>query len=363
MKTCFYLAHPAHYHLFKNVIEDFYKRFGTVKVLIQKKDVLQTLTEKLNIPFDNILAEGRKDSIASSAFSVLKKDVRIYKAVRDYDPDIFISSAPEVAHVAKFMGKPSILVFEDDLDQVKLYSKIGPPFADSLLVPQTTRVGKFEHKTIRYQSYHELAYLHPNRFQPDKSKVKHLFKDNKPYFLIRFSKLKAYHDVGKSGITEKVANNVIQILKNRGNVYITSEKNLGTDFLKYQLSIPPDEIHHAMYYASLYIGDSQTMAAESAILGTPSIRFNDFVGKLSYLEDLEHKYNLAYGIPSNNVSLLYELTDKLSMNANTKEEWLAKRKKFLEEKIDFSSFLIWFISNYPKSIKVMSDTPDFQFNI
>lgn len=29
------------------------------------------------------------------------------------------------------------------------------------------------------------------------------------------------------------------------------------------------------------------MAAEATILGTPSIRFNDFVGKLGYLEELE----------------------------------------------------------------------------
>jgi predicted glycosyltransferase len=33
----------------------------------------------------------------------------------------------------------------------------------------------------------------------------------------------------------------------------------------------------------LYIGDSQTMAAEAAVLGIPSIRFNSFVGKLVYL--------------------------------------------------------------------------------
>ncbi len=35
------------------------------------------------------------------------------------------------------------------------------------------------------------------------------------------------------------------------------------------------------------------MIAEAAVLGTPSIRFNDFVGKLGYLEDLEHKYGLT----------------------------------------------------------------------
>lgn len=55
-------------------------------------------------------------------------------------------------------------------------------------------------------------------------------------------------------------------------------------------------IHHAMAFAKMYIGDSQTMAAEAAVLGTPSIRFNDFVGEIGYLEELENTYQLTFGI-------------------------------------------------------------------
>ncbi len=57
----------------------------------------------------------------------------------------------------------------------------------------------------------------------------------------------------------------------------------------------PSDIYHALYYADLYIGDSQTIAAEKAVLGTPALRFNDFVGKIGYLEELEHKYGLTFG--------------------------------------------------------------------
>jgi predicted glycosyltransferase len=49
----------------------------------------------------------------------------------------------------------------------------------------------------------------------------------------------------------------------------------------------------------MYIGDSQTMTAEAAVLGTPAIRFNDFVGELSYLEELEYTFDLTYGIKTN----------------------------------------------------------------
>ena len=51
-----------------------------------------------------------------------------------------------------------------------------------------------------------------------------------------------------------------------------------------------------MHTSDLYIGDSQTMAAETAVLGIPSIRFNNFVSKLGYLEELEKTYGLTFGI-------------------------------------------------------------------
>lgn len=55
-------------------------------------------------------------------------------------------------------------------------------------------------------------------------------------------------------------------------------------------------MHHVMAFASLYIGDSQTMAAEAGVLGVPFVRFSDFVGRIWYLRELEDKYELGYGI-------------------------------------------------------------------
>ncbi len=55
-------------------------------------------------------------------------------------------------------------------------------------------------------------------------------------------------------------------------------------------------MHHVMAFASLYIGDSQTMAAEAGVLGVPFVRFNDFVGRIGYLRELEDTYHLGYGI-------------------------------------------------------------------
>jgi hypothetical protein len=34
----------------------------------------------------------------------------------------------------------------------------------------------------------------------------------------------------------------------------------------------------------------------------------------------------------------------------------------LSEKIDVTAFLVWFIENYPESVTVMRQNPDYQYN-
>ena len=83
---------------------------------------------------------------------------------------------------------------------------------------------------------------------------------------------------------------------NKPRIYITSERPLEPQFEKYRIKINPLDMHHVMAFASLDIGDSQTMAAEAGVLGVPFVRFNDFVGRIGYLRELEDTYELGYGI-------------------------------------------------------------------
>jgi len=156
---------------------------------------------------------------------------------------------------------------------------------------------------------------------------------------LRFAQLTAYHDVGKSGITTTIAQQVIDMLSKHGSVFITSERELEPQFEKYRIQISPLDIHHALYFADMYIGDSQTMTAEAAVLGTPAIRFNDFVGELSYLEELEHTYHLTYGIKTNHPEKLLEKAKELLNVPDLKQEWQIKRNNMLKECIDLSVFM------------------------
>jgi uncharacterized protein len=360
MRILFYLGHPAHFQLFKNIINSLSGN-NEVLILTKKKDILDELLNKSGFAYKNILPEGRKDSKYHIALGLIKRDYRMFKFCLKNRPNIMIGTSPEICHVGKILNIPSINVNEDDASAVPLYAKICYPFATDILTPESCNNGKWDNKSLKYNSYHELAYLHPSVFKPDeKILIKYNLKT--PFFVLRFSALNAYHDRGVKGIHQELGLRIIEKLNLRGNIYITSERKLDWEFEKYRLKINPLDIHHILSYAEMYIGDSQTMAAESAILGVPSLRFNDFVGKLGYLEELEHKYQLTFGFKTDDSKCLLKKIDELLNLGNARKTWSENRDKMLQEKIDITKFFVWFIENYPKSRVIMKNSPEYQYN-
>ena len=120
-----------------------------------------------------------------------------------------------------------------------------------------------------------------------------------------------------------------------------------------------------MAFASLYIGDSQTMAAEAGVLGVPFVRFNDFVGRIGYLRELEDVYQLGFGIkasaPGSVDALCKRVEEIVEMKAGERQQvYQSRRQKMLDEKIDCAKFLTWFIENYPGSVaETKAATPEF----
>ena len=234
---------------------------------------------------------------------------------------------------------------------------------------------------MHFPLYHELAYLHPNHFTPDPKIVEAYGIDtSKPYFIFRFSSLNAYHDLGIHGMSKEITQRLIEIMEPFGTIYITSERPLEPQFEKYRIKINPLDMHHVMAFASLYIGDSQTMAAEAGVLGVPFVRFNDFVGRIGYLRELEDKYELGYGIhasvlpadsdirrndgspqPSGVEELYKRVEELVAMPSGQRRKlWSERRKQMLSDKIDCAKFLTYFIEQYPSSAsEVKNATPDF----
>ncbi len=360
MKILIYLGHPAHFYIYKNSILTWKTNGHELFILIKKKDILEDLLRAAELPYHNILEEGRKDSKYGIFKGMIKRAIRLFSFCIKHKPDILTGTSVENSFVGKLLHIPVINVNEDDAAVVPLYAKLSYPFATEILTPKVCDSGKWNLKSIKYNSYHELAYLHPHHFTPDKSLVEKYFEIDSPYFIIRFAKLNAHHDSGIQGINTQIAERIIDILKPYGRIYITSERELEPHFEQYRIKINPLDMHHVMAFSQLYIGDSQTMAAEAGVMGIPFVRFNDFVGRIGYLRELEDVYKLGFGIRTNEVSRLYETIEMLVKMPNRAVAFQERRKIMLSEKIDYAQFLTWFIENYPESAKIMRESPEYQ---
>lgn len=368
MKIVVYLGHPAHFHLYKNVIRNLKNDGHTVEVLIKKKENLEQLLQNSGIPYHNILRKGRKDTKLGMAFGAIKRIWRELVFCIKEKPDLLTGTSVENSYVGPLLRIPVVYCGEDDADVIPLQAKICYPGASVVLTPDSCDDGQWNGKTTKYPSYHELAYLHPNHFKASKQIVKEQgINPDKPYAIMRFVKLKANHDDNIKGINKEVALRLIELMKPHMDIYITSERPLEPELEPYRIRINPIYMHDVMAYASLYIGDSQTMAAEAGVLGVPFVRFNDFVGRIGYLRELEDDYQLGIGIRASSNELvseriselekpcgpeaLYEAVEKLM--ALTEEErkrvYGERVKKMLEEKVDYAKFLTWFLENYPAS--------------
>ncbi len=340
------MGHPAHFHLFKNVIAELRALRHEMAILIKKKDVLEDLLKTTGWEYQNILPEGRGDSRVGLALGMLKRDWRMFRYCYEHTPDILVGTSVEISHVGTLLGKPSINVNEDDWDVVPMYAKLAYPWATAILAPQGCRMGKWESKTVFYHGYHELAYLHPGRFTPDPGIIRKYFPGDRPFAVLRFSSLNAHHDAGVRGITDNLAEQLIAALKPHMDVWITSERPLQDKFESLRMPIDPIDMHHVLAFAEIYIGDSQTMAAEAGVLGTPFLRFNDFVGRISYLDDIENHYLLGYGIPGSQPGLLLRKLEKILNTPNRRDVWHERRDRMLEEKIDVTDWMVSYLLKF-----------------
>lgn len=327
------MGHPAHYHNLKNCIRILEERGDEVLVVARGKDVLFDLidTEDWEVVKWPARSSGGKLSLVSN---ILKREVKLLALVRRFKPDLMAGTDLGITHVGKLLGIPSVVINEDDSHAIPLMAKLAFPYATALLAPNCCDQSPANHKKIGYEGYHELAYLHPDYFSPDRSLLPAEMRDAERYFILRFASLHAHHDDGRSGIDDELANELIELLRPFGKVFITSERKLSEGLEPFRIPVHPSVIHHAMAFADLYIGDSQTMAAEAAVLGVPSIRFNDFVGELSYLEELEHTYELTKGIKTNEPEILLNTAREWVENTSLKSLFAERRTKMLNATID-----------------------------
>jgi predicted glycosyltransferase len=119
-------------------------------------------------------------------------------------------------------------------------------------------------------------------------------------------------------------------------------------------------MHDVLAFASLFIGESGTMATECAVLGVPNIQVR---------HEIDHNKvpGVHVDLVHRGLKLLYLNTDidgmiskslELIDNPSIREQMRFARQNMLEEMIDVTGFLCWFVQNFPQSIEQMRKGKD-----
>jgi len=337
------IGHPGHVHFYKNFIWRMQKREHNLKIVVSKKDVNLNLLDAYGFEYDQIFSQ--KNIGIARLKDQLAYEYKLMKMTRPFHPDIITGIGGTAAsHVSKILGCSSIIF--TDTENAKLANLITFPFSDVVCTPSCYK-NEIGNKQVRYNGYHELAYLHSNYFTPNPHVLHELgLSENEPYVVVRFVSWGAAHDIRQHGIQNKLM--AVKKLENFGRVFITSEAELGSEFEKYMIKVAPEKLHDLLYYATLYVGEGGTTASEAAILGTPSIHISSLAEGIGNFIELEKTYDMLFSFREESLAL--DKAFDILRNPESKKKWRLKRKRLLEDKIDVTAFMIRFIENYPQKL-------------
>ena len=344
------IGHPAQFHNFKHIYWELVKKGHNVMFTAKDKEISRYLLEKYKVNFI-ILSKNKKGLLKKLLWAIFDS-YKFIKIVFSFKPNIILSRLSIHSCIVSWLFHIPHIALSDTEHSFKL------SFSPNIILTGTSYKKNFGNKHLRYSGYIELCYLHPNRFTPDTSVLDLLgVKQDEKYVIMRFVSWNASHDIGHSGLSLEMKRNAVKELSKYAKVFISSEGELPEDLQKYQIKIPPEKMHDALAFATLFVGEGATMASECACLGTPAIYVNSLA--VGYCTEEDIKYNLIFNF--RNSEGVIEKAIEILNTQNLKQEFQQRRQKMLSDKIDVTAFMVWFVENYPESAKIMKENLEYQW--
>ena len=347
--------------MFKNLAKKLVVEGNKVIFFIQGRGIIEQLIKSDGFSFrystsKNLrkIFKGKYGIVFRGIISLIQQEIRIFCYCITHKIDFLLGTDIAIAHVGYILRRPVFVFSDDDYVFTKPYCKMAYPFAKYIVAPKVVDVHKWKYKKLAYWGTQKSAYLHPKYFNPDESVLGKYNLRGSKYFVIRLVTYNALHDSlhgASTGINESVLDRLIPILEKRGKVLISFEDENNDKYQRYRLRIDPADVHSLIYYADIFIGDSQSMHIEAALLGTPSIRSNKWVmvkDRVNVIDYLEKKCSLSISIPLNDEDAIIRKV-QFFLETDSKQKSQSQSKKFFEENTNLTDFMFWILSKYPES--------------
>lgn len=318
---------------------EFKRRGDDVLVTSRSKEVAIPLLDSMGLESLPLSAQG-SGTFKSLLFELIRRDWRLYRVLREFRPDVIAAiGGTFAAQSGWFASVPSVVFY--DTENARLQNLMTYPFASSVVVPECYSGWTPRRRTYRYKGVHELAYLHPDYFRPNyQLAVKSGLKPDIENYLVRLVSWKANHDIAQSGLTPELTSKIVNYLRARGNVIISSEGALPLELESARYAGKPEHLHHLMAFCRGFVGESPTMASECAILGVPSV----YIARqgLSYVEFLEAEYGLIRNVHSLSWESIFEALGWL--DSVIVDEVRRSLDRLFLETVDVSALMVAHIS-------------------
>ncbi|RQG89849.1 DUF354 domain-containing protein [Natrarchaeobius halalkaliphilus] len=337
MRYLFFTNTPAHVHLYKHAVRTL--REGGHDVLVLARDYTCTvdLLEWYDLPYE---IYGRCGTTKGSLLSRLPAHyARAIRLALRFDPDLVVGMGGYAAHTGAVIVTPTVLFI--DSEPASFDHTISTPFARAVLTPNTFQKDLGERHYV-FSGFKECAYLHPDVYEPNPSIRDRLeIGRDESYVILRLNAFGSQHDVGKAGISGDDRHRIVDRLSDDATVFVSDE---GGDADLEGLPARPFDLHPALMHdalseATLLVADTQTMVTEAALLGTPAIRSNSFVGD----DDMGNFVELENHGLIHNVTSAQEIIERSSaiLESETVDEvWQRRRDEFLSDRENLTDVIV-----------------------
>ena len=284
---------------------------------------------------------------------LIKEVFQLYFLILHWKPKMILSFASPYASIAGWLAGKPVISF-DDTEFDPLLHLIFPRFSSLIITPNCFQES-FGKKHIKFNGYKESVYLSKTINEKTNHGLSTFLKNNKPYILVRFVNHHSTHEVGQNGLTNEDKHHLVNKLGEQYNVVISSEGPLPDDLKDYELNTPIEKIHQVLKNAILYFGESTTMAAESAVLGTAAVLIEN--KKRGYIEDLQYKLKTIKTFKTNQVQ--QALDTAINWLNYPGSETGKKVRQIMGETTNITG-LLWWLSQEPlERTTYLKEHPEF----
>lgn len=327
MRILIEITHPAHVHFFRNPIQLLQDAGHEVRITSRDKDCTLDLLDRYGLEHHCLSKQGGH---AGMVRELISRNRALIRQAREFRPDVLAGLGGIcAAQVGRLLGVPSVVFY--DTETARLQNILTYPFATRVVVPECYQAWVPKRKTTRYRGYHEMSYLHPNYFTPNRKKaLESGLEPDQDTFLLRLVSWKASHDIGLKGWSASLLEAVVEFLQSRGKVIISAEGELPGSLESLRYEGDPSEIHHLLAFCRACVGESATMASEAVVLGVPAVYAA--TESRGYVDEQAERYQLAY-ITGNDdpVAVVGTLNALLAV---TREEIDCQHRRMLDEAAD-----------------------------